>query len=666
MADTHNDFTGHATGPVIQAGRIDTVNMHAAPPVALTGLPPLDAEFTGRVTDLAAVAEAMQTSPVIVVTGLAGVGKTTLAVKAAQSFRQILFVNLAEPEAALATFLRSLGIPAEHIPAEQPARELLYRSTLATHTEPLLILLDNAISTEQVRPLLPGTPHHRVLITSRHTLGDLNCRRIKLDVLSERDAIDLIRIDDRDAARELVGLCGYLPLALSIVGAILGDDPEQPVSVLLENLRNAGTRLDELSYGANRAVRAAFDLSYARLSPNEAKLFRLLALNPGPQVSIEAAAWLTELPLRQTRRLVDALRRANLLLPGTLRGWVRFHDLLRLYATDQASQSEEERDSAIIRLIDYYLETAASATNQLLPKAMQSIGLARFTTRRDALHWLDTEHPCLVGVVTLAYETGRHQDTRDLALSLSDYFDLRKHWDDWILIHQAALLASKALGDRKNECRALVNLGNVQRQNRRYDSAISYYEQALATGDHTGKGIALNGIGMVHLRMGRFDASLDAHGRALAIRRAAGDQRGVAITHNSLGTVHRQLDNLTTALDHHREALRLLHEVGDPHGEGLTLNNIGNVYRQMGDLDAAAEHLLRALESHRDNDDRYAEAQTLFNLGLATEEPVRRRSYWEQSHLAFQQAGDDYQAQVVHHQISQLPIRRENGGDGPL
>ncbi|GAA1292295.1 NB-ARC domain-containing protein [Saccharothrix xinjiangensis] len=273
----HNELTGDVHGFVLQAA---DVHLQVPAVTALAGLPPVDAGFTGRTADLALVAEALRSArPVVVSTvmGLAGVGKTTLAVRAAHDAVEaglfpggVLFIDLqgystgtrVEPRAALAVFLHALGVPAGQVPAEQAAREALYRTRLAERTAPVLVVLDNASSTDQVKPLLPPGTTHRVLVTSRHTLGGVQgARRIPLDVLPEAEAVAMLdnvlraadpadeRIDaDVEAAREIAALCGRLPLALGIVAALLADDPELPLAGMTASLREATTRLGELTY----------------------------------------------------------------------------------------------------------------------------------------------------------------------------------------------------------------------------------------------------------------------------------------------------------------------------------------------------------------------------------------------------------------------------------
>ena len=367
MADTHNDMSGWISGNAIQAG---TVHIGASMRAALAGLPPVPSGFTGREDMLAVLRDALSESsptPVWVVAGLAGVGKTTVVLKAAHEAAPdfpggVLFVDLQgyadhpmEPLGALSTFLHALG---EQSPASQAACEQVYRSRLAD-AERTLIVLDNASSRDQVRPLLPGSPRHKVLITSRHTLADLDAQLVDLNVLTLEEGIAQLAKalkDERvaaepEAAQELVDLCGRLPLALGIVAALLRSDPELLLSEFADDLRDEDERLNDLSYGPNTTVRRAFDLSYQRLSEDEARLFRLMSLVSG-DISTGMAAGVANVSPRQAHRLLAGLRRAHMAETSSPKGWYRLHDLVRLYSTERRKieVDQQELQAAAFRL----------------------------------------------------------------------------------------------------------------------------------------------------------------------------------------------------------------------------------------------------------------------------------------------------------------------------
>lgn len=384
-------MSGSTDGPVIQIGSISRGDR-----VALAGLPPVPADFTGREKDLWELAEVFgedgSSRPVVVssVSGLGGVGKTTLVLQSAHDAVArgrfpggSLFVNMMgysdsalQPNEALTVLLAALG---EETLERQQSNEQIYQSRLAAR-EPMLIILDNASSSHQIRSLLPGVSKHRVVVTSRHTLSDIGARLIDLDNFTTKESVHLVdamlrtarphdaRVaNDPEATQALTLLCAGLPLALSIVASILAGDVGQPIGELVAALKDAKTRLQELSLDGNRGVHPVFTLSYERLTSDEARLFRLCALAPGQQVSQGTAAALAGLPQRTARRLLDSLRRAHMIEPGSVRGYFRYHDLVRLYAEDRllSDESDDFRAVAKIRLVEHYYARAQDVERML-------------------------------------------------------------------------------------------------------------------------------------------------------------------------------------------------------------------------------------------------------------------------------------------------------------
>jgi hypothetical protein len=305
--------------------------------------------------------------PVVIsaVAGMAGVGKTSLAIQAGHTARNkgwlgggILFVDLhgydnapVEPTQALDALLRALGVPAEHIPPGVDERSALYRSVLAQIADPVLLILDNSSSEAQIKPLLIGAGSHKLVVTSRQTLAGLGARLVEVTVLDEPGAIELLdtllrsaRPDDRriggdqKAARPLAAACGGLPLALQITAALLIADPALSVSALADDLAVESERLERLRYDNGSgtdapSIASAFELSYRRLDETQARLFRLLPVVTGPDVSTATAGVLADMPVSNARQVLGALARAHLIevAPGTSSRW-RMHDLVRLYA----------------------------------------------------------------------------------------------------------------------------------------------------------------------------------------------------------------------------------------------------------------------------------------------------------------------------------------------
>ncbi|WP_441249804.1 hypothetical protein [Kitasatospora sp. McL0602] len=380
-----NSISGGEFGVVIQAGTVNLAKRQVLP----SGLPPRSV-FVGREQQLTELAEALAADGELVtvsaLSGLGGVGKTALAVEAAYRVKDrfpggVLFIDLRgydssrlSPEQALDTLLHALG---EEVPPGLVAKEHLYRSRLAALPDPLLLVADNASAADQITPLLPGDPRHRVLVTSRHTLADrtLTPRHLSIDVLTEPEAVALLtELAGPDPAyAELARLCGRLPLALRIAAALLTD---RSPAELVADLTDARERLTELDFGSDFAIRATFDLSYRHLTLEEARLFALLALNPGPDIGLPAATVLADRTERQTARLLRSLTRAHLVTRSGDR--YSFHDLVRLYAAD--CEVEDAAD-AQQRVVSYYIDTAAEIQAARLP------GLQG----RQASQWLSAE-----------------------------------------------------------------------------------------------------------------------------------------------------------------------------------------------------------------------------------------------------------------------------------
>lgn len=648
MGEVHNQVTGNITGSVIQARDIQLPVVPA--PIALAGLP-ADEGFTGRGSDLAAVETALapnneRTGSAVVCTiaGLPGAGKTALAVKAARDAVAagwfpggVLFIDLhgcdhtgLDASSALAGLLRALGVPTERIPLGQDEREALYRSrlaVLAASGQRVLVLADNAAAVDAVLALRPGSTEHRMLVTSRHTLPVPGARRIELDVLSETDAVAVVTqalalacpgdgrmVAEPGAATALVGLCGYLPLALRIVAELLADQPQRPISGWVTILAAARDRLDELAYGDSLGVRVAFDASYQHLPPEQARVFRLVALHPGPEIASGAVSAVAGLPERAARRAADGLRRAHLLQPTPAHDGYGFHNLVRLYALQrcEAEQTQDARHAAVDRLLDHYRDTIVAAGTHLNPALARDARSARFTNRTSALAWLAGELPNLMPVITLAAGTGRDSHARDMALALLYFFDLRKHWDDWIATGECALSATRRLSDRQGECDALTNLGIAARQLRRFTQARDYFEQALTI---RRDGRILSYLGNVFADMRLYDEASETQRTALAICQQAADQYGEGVVLGNLGNICRILRQWQDALDNYQQAQRISQVVGDRYGEGVIMNNIGLTYRSMRQWHEAADHYQRALDIREEVGDSYGQGMTLTNLG---------------------------------------------------
>jgi internalin A len=426
---------------------------------ALDGLP-RRGTCVGRIAELGNLAglldERQSTTAIISIAGLAGAGKTTLALDAAHSAREsglfpggALFLDLQgydphsrlEPIEALAVLLQALGVPEKFVPPILANCVLLYRKILwelATDRRSVLLVLDNALSADQIRPLLPGSGPHKVIATSRHTLNTLDgAHLMEIGSLDSSGAIILMkqvlhttdpadsRLDtEPDAARKVANLCGNLPLALRIAVALLASNRKWPVSGLLEVLSVEKSRLTTLQVGGDRNVRVAFDLSYRQLDPPQDRLFRLLGLNPSPQISLGAAAALADMPELDTRQALEELCRAHLLEHTRQHDRYMLHDLLRLYAVERVDHIENaaSRASAISRLLDHYCEIIRIVGPHLHLQPDAPAPSQRFTSKKEVMAWLDANHQDLVEAMALAQQADRHSDAQEFAGILGRYF----------------------------------------------------------------------------------------------------------------------------------------------------------------------------------------------------------------------------------------------------
>jgi DNA-binding SARP family transcriptional activator/tetratricopeptide (TPR) repeat protein len=597
---------------------------HAASSVAPHQLPGVACHFAGRSGELAMLSEliehhcadggtASRAASVCVISGVGGVGKTTLAVKWAHHVAERfpdgqLYINLQgfspsttplSPKEALGTFLLALGMPPQRIPRELTAQLGLYRSLLAGKR--VLVVLDNAHDADQVRPLRPGSPDCMTIITSRNRLtglltGEGACPLV-LDVLNPRDARQLLalRLGHRRLAAatravdEMIGLCGALPLALSVAATRAQECPAAPLAALAAELRNVGTRLDTLTGGdAATDVRAVFSWSYAGLSRETARLFRLLGRQPGQEITAAAAAALAAMPLRQAGTALGELTHASL-LTEPVHGRFACHDLLRAYAAERsaAEDSTAQRDLAVDRLLQWHLRTADAAARVVTPARRHlSLGPAppgyqapEFATYEQAMDWLAAERANLVAAVHDAGRRGLHQVAWQLPLTLWDVFLLRGPWDQWIETGQIALRSARQLGDTAAEARVRNQLAGA------------------------------------YITCGRPADAIECLRQAIPITRAVGDLRGEAANWTNLGRACSDLHRWPEAITAYQQALPAARKAGHRYVERVVLNNLGEVQFALGDLQFALYYYDRSLQIDDVDDSRRLESGTLINIG---------------------------------------------------
>jgi tetratricopeptide (TPR) repeat protein len=692
--------------------------------------------FCGREAELERLDSLLsQGTPAVGVTvfdGPAGVGKTALAVHWAHRMAGRfpdgqLYLNLCgfDPHQrpmsqadALRKLLGALGVNAQQIPADLDDQTRLYRSVVAGQR--LLIMLDNARSAEQVRRLLPGQATCFVVITSRNRLEGLiasdGATRINVDVLPPPEAVALVSgvvgearvAAEPEAGAELAKLCGYMPLALRIVAERVARYENVRLAELAEELLTEQDRLlDRLSNGDDTTtVRTVFSWSYNALPPDAARLFRLLGLHRGPDVSTPAAGALAGAGTTQVRHLLDVLSSAHV-LEEIGRDRYRLHDLLRIYAAERAmaEDTDEDRNDAIRRLLNWYLHSADAAARVLAPqrrraalgKPAGTVQPLTFKTYQYALIWFKAERANLVAATRQAEEVGEYAVAWKLPAALLGFFNLRKHWADWISVHRTALQAARKLADpyaeawtlnslgiayydlrwftkaadyfqraleirqriedRYGEGSTLDNLGNTLRKLRRFDEAIGCYQRALAMfgeiSDRYGEGSTLRNLGGAYRGLRRLDEAADHYRRALLIWQELGERYGEGNTLSNLGDIHRKLGRFGEAVDCYQEALLICREIDNRYGEGAVLDNLGDIHADLGRHDDAIDHYNQALRISQEIGDRFAQGNTLDNLGCAEYKaqhlPAADR-YLRQA-LAMRQEIDDRRGEAItrHH-----------------
>lgn len=640
-------------------------------------LPPDISAFAGRATQLSILDTLLTQSTVppatmviSAIAGTAGVGKTALAIHfahrvAARFPDGQLYVNLRgfdptghmmRPVDALRGFLDAFAVPPQRIPTDMDAQTGLYRSLLAGKR--VLVVLDNARDADQVRPLLPGTPGCVAIVTSRNQLSSLvaidGAHPITLDLLTAADAHALLasRLGAERVATEphaidaIIARCARLPLALSIVAARAATRPTFPLTTFADELRSARTNLDALTGDDVKTdARAVFSWSYDTLSGAAARVFRLLALHPGPSISHSAVASLAGLPVAQVRPLLTELTRAHLITEEAPGRYV-LHDLLRAYATEliHAHDPETERQAASLRMLDHYLQTAAYADRLLHPyrepiavaAAQPGVTVSSLTDHRDALNWFTTEHCALLAMIGQAADIGFPTHTWQLAWTLADFLDRRGHWHDAATTQRIAFDATRKAADPVGQAYVHRGLGVANIRLARYDEAHTHLQRALdltrQLDDHVGQAHIHAYISHVFSGQNNHTDALGHDEQALDLFRAAGHKAGQARALNAIGFGHAHLGNHHQALIYCQQALRLHKEIGNRRGEANAWDSVGYAHHQLGHYQQAIACYQRALDLYRDNAEGPNEAHTLVHIGdthHATGNTAAARQAWQ-------------------------------------
>jgi tetratricopeptide (TPR) repeat protein len=631
-------------------------------------MPPRPVTFVGRddslddlLARLAPQETASLSSVVTLLSGMGGAGKTTLAVEAAHRTRDLgwfiggtFFIDMRGysgndadlgPVDAAALLLRHLGTAEGDIPSDGDDVLALWQARadhLTGHGRPLLIVLDNVSSAGQILPLVPARPHHRIVITSRHFLASIPGRHIDLSELSRSNSAQVLdqtlriarpedsRVTDAPEHAERIGeLCGGLPLALHIVAALLRMEPHRPLAGVVEELADTRSRLDALAYedvdalGNPMAVRAAFALSYRRLAPSDARAFRLLALAPGPDFSLETARVLLSATPLETRQVVRRLVGAHLLDGQVPERWM-MHDLIRLYAQEKAEEPQhgEEVTESLKRTLVHLEQSSREADRRIRWKA-DAPESERFTSSGEAWDWFDAEHRTLMAAVATAYRAGLDLLCASLAMNMVGFFEQRAHMD-WRDIFDTAEKAAGRIANPRLDVEVLGNIGVLYGVAHQPERALSFLSRAIElieeVGGHPSEASVLNCAAGALMELGNLQEALSTMQLAMAVYRSEGDKQGEGMMHHNIASLFLRNGTPERALEHLEQDLAICVELGDRAGEGGTLNTLGTAYFELRQYEEAAAAFRKSLAIARDFRDVVLEGHCLKNLANARAE----------------------------------------------
>lgn len=720
FADIRNrldEELGVQPGPELRAAQLSVLNQKAAdrrgpsahtseysaPParrLVLAQLPPDLRGFAGRIDELRRLDEFAATAdeqPTVVtiaaVAGTAGVGKTALAVHwahrvAARFPDGQLFVNLrgfdatgtlTHPAEAIRGFLEALGVPANQLSTSLDALIGLYRSHLSGKR--ILIVLDNARDAEQVRPLLPGAPGCLVLVTSRNQLTSLvaaeAAQAMRLDLLTDTEARQLLaqrlgqqQVDTQpEAVADIIASCERLPLALGIVAARAAIHAHQPLATLADQLVHARRRLDLLTTGDEHTdVRAVLSWSYQVLNPEAARMFRLLGLHPGPDITTTAAASLAGIPAPQAEVLLVELAAVNLLLAQGAQRY-RLHDLLRTYATELAYNidSSRERDAAEHRLLDHYLHTANDAMLLIRPSRIPlkleppvaGTTIQPLADPENGLAWLNAEHATLLALATHAAEHRHDAYAWWLPRTLEEMLDRRGQWSEIATIMNAALRAAETSGDREGQAHAHNGLARAYNRLGPYDQAEEHVKQAMEIfgelGDRAQQSIATRNLTRVACQQGRWDDALIYATQALHLSMAEARSESYLGCLNNMGWINAHLGNHELALTYCQQGVSV--PCDEPIAHACLWDTMGYIYHQLGDYAQATASYLEAIDIYHRQSEQGDRAKSLARLGdthLAAGQLEAADDAWRQAMEIFERL-DSPEAETLRAKLGSDP-----------
>ncbi|GIF77431.1 AfsR/SARP family transcriptional regulator [Asanoa siamensis] len=648
--------------------------------VAPSDLPRDLPDFIGRTGEVMRLFDVL-TAPrpattVCAIDGMAGIGKSSLAVHVAHHVAHtypdaVLFADLhghtadREPRTAAETLshlLRALGVVPEQLPESLDERVARWRTL--TMSRRILLVVDDATSAEQIRPLIPSGAGCAVMVTSRHRLTDLDATAVvSVDPMPATDAASLLRrasgrpLGDLDV-RQVLDLCAGLPLALSIAGTRLRHRGAWSAAELAARLRDEHRRLTELRLGA-RGVAAAFSLSHRLLSDSQRRVFRAAGMHPGRRFDARSVAAACALSVAAVEDALEGLLDAHLVVELKT-GRYQLHDLLRLFARQQAARHPTETEETVRRLLAYYA-VAADRADRCAYRHRQRVDVPAdapmapdFGSTAAALAWFDTEIDTLVTATHMAFERGMDVFAWSIPVAAWGCFSLRSRWAEWIDSHHVAVAAAERCGDKIALGQALSGLGVALAETAAYDSAITCYQRAVTVrreiGDLRGEASSLGNLAVVYAELSRYEDAIACAEKASLLSRSTGDAAREAATITNLGEMKRRTGDLVGALSDLLDALKLCQRIESEHSESIVLGYLAAVHNDLKEYDRAADYGLRALDLlQRTTDDQLRTSDVLVALGhsahgLNDTEAARQR--WQQAHRTLSELGHPRSVEV--------------------
>lgn len=706
-----NELNGTIAGSSIQARSIEGgvhITMGDRAPLPAPAQLPSPGLFTNRRSELVELGrlgapDAQGDRPaLVVVTGPGGVGKTTLALhwlhQMKADFEGQLFVDLQgfsgndplPPGEPLERFLRALGAAADGIPVNVDEQAALFRSM--TTGRRLIIMLDNAVSAAQVRPLMPGAGPALIVVTTRRHLSGLlvdGAHFLDLEPFGQQGAVELLghligadRIaTEGEHARSLVKLCGLLPLAVCATGARLAARRRWPIARAVAELDDEARRLSTLRTGeGDMSVDVVFNASYQALDSDHARAYRLLGTHPGTDFDLGPAAALTGAGRDRTAELLNGLADASLLLETDEERY-RFHDLVRLHARAKAQEldTEAERAEALARLADWYLRKAVAADLALLPGRWHLGGhyaagdrREAFPDRPSALDWLERERSNLAAVAQETLHQGLHAVTWQLCEAMWPLFLQRKHYGLWIRLHELGLAAAEGCADLPAQARMLEGLGMARLNLQDFTAAQAHYEAALAlerrAGHRIGEASALEGLGIAELATGRASHAIELFARARDVHAELGRPRGVALMRRHLGEALSAAGRHAEAIADLAGALETFIGLDEPYHRARTLTCMGQAQLRAGRHDEALAAFTDSLAAARESGARHEEAAVLRELARVAEhrhDAAAEHGHLEEALAIYAELGAPQAEEVRSRLADSLPTPRDWPDDPP-